>query len=179
MTVGIEEARTDAGRTAIGHMIQLYIHDFADFMPQGRRGLLNDEGLFAGYPLDPYFTDLDRAPLLIREDGRLAGFALLDRETHTGAALERNMGEFFIARAHRRGGLGTAAARAIFAIYPGRWQAAVAARNTPALAFWRRAIGGFAGARDVVEEDVASELWTGPVLSFTVRPGAKLSIATP
>jgi predicted acetyltransferase len=169
MTVTLESARREIGRIAIANMLQLYIHDFAAFMPPERKGLLSDEGLFVGYPLDPYFIDADREPLLIREGGRLAGFALLDRQTHTGAPLNWNMGEFFIARAHRRGGVGTTAARAIFTAYPGLWQVAVARLNLPALPFWRNAVSGAAGIADLREEDVQSELWNGPVLSFEVR----------
>ena len=167
MSVSIEPAIGERAQAAIAHMLQLYIHDFADFMPPERKGLLDEDGLYTGYPFDPYFTEPDRAPLLIREAGRLAGFALLDRESHTGAPLEWNMGEFFIARAHRRGGLGTAAARAIFAACPGRWQVAVARLNTPALPFWRAAAKGAPGVEDLREDDVQTARWNGPVLSFT------------
>lgn len=170
MGVAVEPARNDAGRLAIANMLQLYIHDFADFMPEGRRGLFSEAGLYVGYPLEPYFIDLDREPLLIRTDGRLAGFALLDRESHTGAPLDRNMGEFFIARQHRRGGVGTAAARAILKAYPGRWQVAVARLNAPALPFWRQAVRGAPGIQGLREDDVRSALWNGPVLSFEIGP---------
>ena len=169
MSVVIEPAKGEAGRTAIANMLQLYIHDFADFMPPERKGLLSDEGLYVGYPLEPYFTETEQQPLLIRQDRRLAGFALLDRQTHTGAPLDWNMGEFFIDRAHRRGGIGTAAARAIFAGYPGRWQVAVARLNIPALPFWRNAVAGAPGVSDLREDDVQSDFWNGPVLSFESR----------
>ena len=167
MNVVIEPASDTRARTAIAHMLQLYIHDFADFMPPERKGLLDDDGLYTGYPLEPYFTEPDREALLIRLDGRLAGFALLDRQTHTGAPLDHNMGEFFIARAHRRGGAGMAAARAIFAAYRGRWQVAVARLNAPALSFWRAATTGAPGLDGLREKDVQTALWNGPVLSFT------------
>ena len=68
----------------------------------------------------------------------------------------------------RRGGAGTAAARAIFAAYPGRWQVAVARLNAPALPFWRNAVGGAAGLSGLREDDVRTALWNGPVLSFEV-----------
>ena len=44
--ITIEPAKTEAGRTAIANMLQLYIHDFADFMSPERKGLLSDEGLY-------------------------------------------------------------------------------------------------------------------------------------
>ncbi len=177
MSVSIERAEGKTGRTAIANMLQLYIHDFSDFMPPERRGLLSEEGLFVGYPLEPYFTEPDRLALMVRHGGRLAGFALLDQESHTGAPLDWNMGEFFIARAHRRGGTGTAAARIIFAACPGRWEAAVARRNLPALAFWRRAIEEWSGALDVQETDVISKAWNGLVLRFVAAAQTGLKIS--
>ena len=50
------------------------------------------------------------------------------------------MAEFFVLRKYRRGGVGTDAARAVFARFPGEWQTRQQFENTGAIAFWRRAI---------------------------------------
>jgi predicted acetyltransferase len=80
------------------------------------------------------------------------------------------MAEFFILRGHRRGGAGTAAARALFARYPGRWEVAVARRNTPALGFWRRATQGFDRLTEMGEADQADARWNGTVFRFISSP---------
>ena len=107
-------------------------------------------------------------PLLVRRDGALIGFALLNTSSHSGQSVDRNMAEFFIARKHRRGGVGTAAAREIFARFPGVWEAAVARRNGGALAFWRAAVSGCPGADEIVELDVSTPAWNGPILRFRI-----------
>jgi predicted acetyltransferase len=155
-------------RPAVENLMQLYIHDFSDFLVHGNRRMLGEDGRFADYPLDPYWRDPGRSALLIRSAGLLAGFALVNDQGHTEAATDFNMGEFFITRGHRRGGAGTAAAQAIFARHPGRWEVAVARRNTPALAFWRRAIEGFDRACEIEETDQDDAKWNGTLFRFRV-----------
>ncbi|HEY5290381.1 MAG TPA: acetyltransferase, partial [Caulobacteraceae bacterium] len=104
-----------------------------------------------------------------RAGGALAGFALVNDNSHSGLPVDRNVAEFFIVRKHRRGGVGTAAARAVFALYPGQWEAAVARRNLPALAFWRTAVSGCPKLIDLEELDVRSNDWDGPILRFRTR----------
>ena len=152
-------------RTVIEAMMQLYIHDFSEHWAGTPRGELGEDGQFAPYPLDPYWRDTGHIPLIMRTGSALAGFALINPKAHSGSAVDHNMAEFFILRKHRRGGVGLAAAQAIFARFPGQWEAAVARRNTAALAFWRRAVGD---ENDVTEIDLTTEAWDGPVLRFRV-----------
>jgi predicted acetyltransferase len=155
-------------RPVIENLMQFYIHDFSDFLVHGNRKTLGEDGRFFDYPLDPYWRDAGRMALLIRSNGLLAGFALVNDQGHTDAATDFNMAEFFITRGHRRGGTGTAAAQAIFARRPGRWEVAVARRNTPALPFWRRAIEGFDRAVDIDETDQNDARWNGTLFRFRV-----------
>lgn len=155
-------------RVALENLMQLYVHDFSEFWHDRPEGEFQPDGRFESYPLDPYWSEADHIPLLLRRAGNLIGFALVDAHSHSGGELDRNVAEFFIARKHRRGGVGTAAAHAIFRRYPGRWEAAVVRRNLAALAFWRRAVASCPGVSDIVEQDIASSAWNGPVLSFTV-----------
>src|SRR5262249_5419547 len=101
--------------------------------------------------------------------GHLIGFALIDAHSHSGRPLERNMAEFFIVRAHRRGGAGTDAARQIFGRYPGQWEAAVTRRNKGALPFWRTAISGHPQVEAIEERDFNTPDWNGPIFRFRVR----------
>jgi predicted acetyltransferase len=77
------------------------------------------------------------------------------------------MGEFFVARHYRREGVGRAAALAAFRAHPGRWELAVARRNTPARAFWR-GVAAEAAFGEVAERDQNDARWDGFVLTFEV-----------
>jgi len=167
MTAAIEIAVALPGDgVALANMMQLYAHDFSEHWAGGPRGELGPDGLFTAYPLDAWWREPGHIPLVVKVGGFLAGFALLDRMSHTGQPLDRNMAEFFIVRKHRRSGIGTAAARAIFNRSPGRWETAIARANQAALAFWRAAIEPLAEEVELV--DVESALWDGPVLRFRI-----------
>jgi predicted acetyltransferase len=99
----------------------------------------------------------------------LAGFALINEQTHSGLRADRNMAEFFILRKHRGRGVGCVAAHAIFSRYRGLWEVAVSRKNHGALIFWRRAIERTANAAQVQELDVQNDLWNGPILRFDSR----------
>lgn len=155
-------------RGTIDNLMQLYVHDFSEQWAGTPRGELDAEGRFPAYPLGPYWGEAGCIPLLLRVGGHLAGFALLNADAHSGRPVDRNMAEFFIVRKHRRGGVGTAAARAIFSRYPGQWEAAVARKNVGALAFWRSAVRRHPGAAEVEESDLSTASWNGPVLRFRI-----------
>lgn len=170
MPVTLEIARADQ-RAVFENLFQLYTHDFSEFWAGLPRGDVDEEGRFPAYPyLDAYWQEEGRIPLLIRADGKIAGFALLNRMNHTGQPVERNMAEFFILRKYRRGGIGTAAVDAIFTAYPGTWEAAVARKNLAALAFWRRVISSHPRMTDLAENDVNTSDWNGPVLRYRIVP---------
>jgi predicted acetyltransferase len=157
-------------RGALANLTQLYIHDFSELWAGTLDGEVRDDGRFADYPLDAYWREPGRIPLLFRQNDRLIGFALLNAVGHGDWPAPRNMAEFFIVRKHRRGGAGTAAARQVFALFPGAWEVAVARKNVGALAFWRQAIGGHPQVRDVEELDLTTAAWNGPIFRFDVAP---------
>jgi predicted acetyltransferase len=136
-------------KPVLQQMMQLYLHDFSEFMPLD----VNVLGTFE-YPwLDNYWTDADRRPFVFRVDGRWAGFALVRVGT------PHDMAEFFVMRGYRSRGVGVAAARAVIARFPGPWQTRQVAANVAATSFWRRAIP------IEFEEDVND---SGPVQRFSV-----------
>ena len=153
-------------RAVFENLMQLYVHDFSEQWFGLERGELDEDGRFPPYPLDPYWREADHVPLLVRSDGHLAGFALLNRASHVGETVDRNMAEFFIARKHRRGGVGGLAARTIYSRYPGLWETAVARRNVGALAFWRGVIGGHPEVRGLKETDQRTDVWDGALFQF-------------
>ena len=148
-------------RPALERLFQLYLHDFTEFDPRD----VGDDGLYDQPGLAGYWSEPGRVPLLIRVDGRLAGFALVSPHSPSGRGADRSIAEFFVTRMHRRSGVGRAAATMVFDRLPGTWEVAQIAANTPAQAFWRAVIGAYTGG---VYEDLphGSPSWNGPIQRF-------------
>ncbi len=156
-------------RETLANLVQLYIHDFSEFLSAQRKLAVEEDGRFADLlKLDDYWREADRSVWFIRAGGQLAGFALLNRHSHCNRRLDFNMGEFFVMRTFRRDGIGARAAIDLIRMHPGQWEIAVSARNPPALAFWPRVVAA-AGADDVETLDGDGKQWTGPITRFVIR----------
>jgi predicted acetyltransferase len=97
-----------------------------------------------------WFRDDRSHPLLILEDGRPAGFALVARPLVPPRAptdTEFRMAEFFVRRTHRRRGIGRLAAELILSRFAGRWEVSEATANADAVAFWRQVVGAYTRGR--------------------------------
>ena len=127
----------------MANLLELYVHDFSAFHDVE----VGADGRFGYESLPLYWTNADRHPFLIHADGKLAGFVLLKKGSEfSGDAAVWDVAEFFILRAHRRRGVGCAAAHAVWRRFPGRWEVRVMETNQPALAFWQRTVSEFVGA---------------------------------
>jgi predicted acetyltransferase len=90
------------------------------------------------YPyLSLYWHDRARLPYLIRVDDEDAGFALVREHDDIGF---HEMAEFYVRPPFRREGVGSAAARMLFARHAGWWHLQVLDDNVPAQAFWASVI---------------------------------------
>jgi predicted acetyltransferase len=124
------------------NLLELYIHDFSEF----HNLELGANGRFGYEHLPLYWVEPDRHPFLLRLDGKLAGFALVKRGSEfSGNEAVWDMAEFFILRAHRRCGVGTAAAHQVWKRFPGQWEVRVMESNHAAHHFWQHAITEFSG----------------------------------
>jgi predicted acetyltransferase len=168
MTVTVTQALR-AQMPMIQNLIQFYTHDFSEFWAGTSKGDLLPDGRFAAYPLEEYWTRPRWSAALIANNGILAGFVLINDQSHSGEPVNRNVGEFFVLRKHRGHGIGHLAARAVFAQHPGSWEVAVARKNVRAREFWRKAICDAAQASGVQEFDLANDRWNGPVFRFDWR----------
>ena len=156
-------------RETLANLVQLYIHDFSEFLSAQRKLAVEEDGRFADLlRLEDYWTAADRSVWFIRAGGELAGFALLNARSHCARPVDFNMGEFFVMRTFRRDGVGARAAIDLIRMHAGQWEIAVSARNPPALAFWPRVIAA-AKAREVEQIEGDGEAWTGPIWRFAVR----------
>ena len=160
---------TVAQRPLLERLLQLYLHDFSERVPRDMPwGEVDEGGLFAYPPtLDPYWREPGHVLLLIRGEGRVAGFVLLNRRSVLDHPVDRAVAEFFVLRKHRRAGVGTRAAHLAFRRYPGWWEAAVHRYNPDALPFWRAAVHALPATR-IEEHPGDGRRWSGTVLRFEV-----------
>jgi predicted acetyltransferase len=132
---------TPEHHSILEHLWQLYQHDLSEFRgdhgPAGVVRTLPDQG--GAFKRDRLLRlveakgDPDRAGYLFRLGGSPAGFAFVRGLTGE----ERLMSEFFVVRGARREGVGRAAAEALFARHPGRWEIPFQDHNRAAAGFWR------------------------------------------
>lgn len=144
------------------NLVQFYAYDFAEFMAWD----LPESGRFPDTIIDGCFDGTYRHPFLVRIDGGLAGFAIVDARSHlTDDDRVCDVAEFFISRKHRGRGVGGSVARALFGRFGGRWEVRQTERNSGALAFWRKVIGRYTAGR--FEESFHDDArWRGPVQTF-------------
>lgn len=144
-------------------LVQLYVYDFSELL-----GLeVEDDGRFAEQLLGDLWENPRRHPFVVRAGGRVAGFALVHRGSRLmGDPEVWDMAEFFVLRRHRRAGVGSEAARRIFAMHRGRWEVRQRSENVAATAFWRRVIGEYSNGTftEAILDDTS---WCGPVQRFT------------
>lgn len=169
-TVGVRSAG-DSEQTLIKSLSQFYIYDFSEMEPPDSREMeFSERGDFLSLiELDRYWRVEGFRALLIRVRDWPAGFALINTRSRHSGSIEHNMAEFFVARKHRRRGVGTEAVRQILVRYPGRWEIAVAQRNVAARAFWPRAIVAAPNVSELVQLDGDGKRWRGPIWSFRSR----------
>jgi predicted acetyltransferase len=141
------------------NLFELYAYDFSELVPLE----LHANGRFDVPVPDRWWDDADHFPFFIREDERLCGFALARRGSRiTGATDVMDVAEFFVIRGARGNGVGAAAARALFAAFPGRWEIRVRQTNTLAKRFWERVAHEWAG------RPIASEAFTAENVAWDV-----------
>lgn len=128
--------------SVLANLLELYVHDFSEHVPLD----IKPNGRF-DLPLEErWWTAEDHYPFFVRWKSQLAGFALVRRGSRvTGASDVMDIAEFFVLRGARKRGVGTSAARALFAAYPGKWEIRIRKTNPAALKFWLRVVESWSG----------------------------------
>ena len=124
----------------VQNMARFYVYDLSKTC-----GHLSDawhlpsDGLFESFDFKSYFTEDTRRAYLIKVNGAVAGFVLINQETQRTPG-QWNMGEFFILGQYQNKGIGHNVAKQIWQRHPGKWEVAVIPENKTALVFWEKAI---------------------------------------
>jgi predicted acetyltransferase len=123
-------------RATVRRLLQLYIYDLG-----GDRWDVASDGTFGSHAWHKRFwTRRGRQHFIILVGAKPAGFALVRDRAHFAGAGVREISEFFVLRKYRRRGVGSYAARTLFARFPGRWELAELTWNVGARRFWHRLI---------------------------------------
>jgi predicted acetyltransferase len=145
------------------NLLELYVHDFSEIVPFE----LKPNGRFAPTLSEIWWTGEDHFPFFILIDGKLSGFALVQRGSRSnGAPDAMDIAEFFVLRGARRTGVGTHVAHALFAAFPGRWEVRVRTAHGAGLSFWRHAVTSWVGTAVVPVPWTAADGVAWDVLRF-------------
>ncbi len=99
-------------------------------------------GLFACRDLSSYCEKQNRYAFLIKVDGELAGFVLVNKIGST-PDVDWNIGEFFVISKFQGKGVGRYAAEQIFNLFPGTWETAQIPENQAAIDFWEKVVSEY------------------------------------
>jgi predicted acetyltransferase len=119
----------------IENMMQFYNYDLSESLPIEFAA----HGLYQIQPKSAYWAQFLVAAFLIKVDGALAGFAVVDKELLETDS-QYNMGYFFVARRHRGQGVARLAVEQLLAKFPGHWEIYYLKSNRPAAKFWHIAL---------------------------------------
>ena len=109
LQVQVALATTDQQPT-VANLLELYAYDFSEF----HTIQLGPDGRFGYAGLEHYWTLPDRFPFLFTVDGKLAGLALIKKDSEiSGDPSIWDVREFFVLRAFRRRSIGLEAAHQI------------------------------------------------------------------
>jgi predicted acetyltransferase len=148
MTVTVRDARGQrADRLWIESVYREYLDDLAP-LNTGIFPALGEVGHREPDQLGRWFADPSAQLLIILDDGAPAGFAMVTpggTVPGSGTRTNHRMAEFFIARPHRRRGVGRSAVRLILDRFAGTWEIIEYLRNPGAVTFWRKVIATYTG----------------------------------
>ncbi|MCP9486219.1 MAG: GNAT family N-acetyltransferase [Gaiellaceae bacterium MAG52_C11] len=163
-TVEVAPAAGDRDLAALRRLYPLYLHDLSAFT---EHYALDEDAQWQPSYLEDWLTRPGSHSLLIRADGRPAGFALVAETPfpYMPRDVDYHLAEFFVAAPYRRRGVGRAAALDTLQAFQGTWNLSVVDRNLPALAFWRAVIADLTGCdynEAVGVGELSLRLSTGP-----------------
>jgi predicted acetyltransferase len=148
------DVATPRDAVLLSNLLELYAHDLSEAFALE----LGPDGRF-GYPKLPlYWSEPERRfPFLIRCGTQVVGFALVTRGSPASDDPDAfDVAEFFVARRHRRSGVGRRAAFLLWNRFAGRWTVRVSEGNRSGRPFWASVIAEY----------------TNGALVETTRPGS-------
>jgi predicted acetyltransferase len=137
MNIEVTQASLD-DKPLLQRLMEFYQYDFSEYEDSD----LDSHGTYGYAWLDHYWRDEGRFPFLVRVDGKLAGFVLVNQFTYL-ANSEWSIAEFFIMRKYRRKGVGKVTAFFVFDKFRGIWEVHQLENNIPSQYFWCKIISEY------------------------------------
>jgi predicted acetyltransferase len=141
MDIELESASKSA-LEVVQNLARFYVYDMSRSCGLLPGWEVPSNGLYECKDLSRYWTEPNRYPFLIKVDGELAGFALINNKGTT-PDVDWDMGEFFVIAKFQGKGVGRHAAEKFFDQFPGIWEVRQMVANQPAIDFWRRVIESY------------------------------------
>jgi predicted acetyltransferase len=145
VSVSVRDARiSESDRLWIESVYRDYLDDLAP-LNTGLFPVLGEVGHREPDQIARWFGDPNAFPFLILHSQQPVGFAMVGRAGRTAGVkpADYRMSEFFIARPHRRLGIGRSAVNLILSRFAGRWEIVEYQRNDGAVLFWRRVVAAY------------------------------------
>ncbi len=162
MNIEVTHAALD-DKPLLQRLMEFYQYDFSEYEDSD----LDSHGIYGYAWLDHYWCDAGRYPFLVRVDGKLAGFVLINQYTYLPNS-EWAIAEFFIMRKYRHRGVGKAVAFFIFDKFQGIWEVHQLENNIPSQHFWRKVISAYTNGQ-YTEIFLEPESSRGPIQQFDNR----------
>jgi predicted acetyltransferase len=146
MTIRIRDAKhSPADRSWIQSQYLEYLEDLSQLsMNTGMFPAVGEYGERESELMARWFADDSAHPLIILQNDRPCGFALVSRPPRNQRdQIDFRMAEFFVALDVRRLGVGRDAARLIFDRFAGTWEITEFLYNQPAVSFWRAIVNDY------------------------------------
>lgn len=144
-------------KETLRNLLEKYDYEFSQWDARD----VDENGLYGYAYLDCYWTEANRWAYLIRADGKLAGFAMVNDYPESGVKTDFCLSEFFVMHKYRRCGVGRAAAVRVFDLHRGTWQLKRHPRNTASVHFWNRVISEYTGGAYQLTEG-----WPHPEVNY-------------
>lgn len=106
-----------------------------------------------------------RYPFLIKVNGKIAGFAIIDKLKFLNQNSGHEIGEFFILKKYSGKGIGKYVSKILFDKFKGKWEIRIHSQNIPGISFWKKVVKNYSNNK-FEEISVNNEIWEGPVLYF-------------
>ena len=161
---------TEEDKSTIQNLGRFYVYEmsrYCGFLPTWETP---SNGLFECIDLSSYTEKPDRHAFLIKVDGELAGFVLINK-VGSSPDVDWNIGEFFVISKFQGKGVGHHVAEQIFNQFPGIWETTQIPENKAAIDFWEKVVTHYTNGKFEKSCKTIAEPKPHPmiVLKFTSR----------
>ncbi|NLD47676.1 MAG: GNAT family N-acetyltransferase [Clostridiaceae bacterium] len=157
MDIILQEIKKTDNNTLF-HLFQLFSYDISEFNGKD----VESDGCYHGYDVSEYTTNSSYISYFIKENDKIAGFAVVRIEDDL-----TYLRHFFILRKFRKMGIGIKAAFMIFDMCKNKFRVSTMDFNKPAIEFWRKVCNRYTGG---CYNEIRRDDDKGPQFEFNTGP---------